>query len=145
MIRFLTKRYFWLDIRCSSYPAMQLQFAARTQPSFLLRAIHTLYNDFFTPWHWLGRTYNIQWFLCCKWFIKKGNFRNLTSILDWGFCKNSKWLKVSKLLAIFARISILDDPGSTESKSNKDRLQQRYTVCILYYSGDFIHQISVWT
>ena len=35
--------------------------------------------------------------------------------------------------------------GGTESESNKDRLQQRYTICVLYYSGDFIHQISVWT
>ena len=35
--------------------------------------------------------------------------------------------------------------GGTESESNKDRLQQRYTICVLYYSGDFIHQITVWT
>ena len=33
----------------------------------------------------------------------------------------------------------------TESESNKDRLQQRYTICVLYYSGDFVHQISVLT
>ena len=34
--------------------------------------------------------------------------------------------------------------GGTESESNKDRLQQRYTICVLYYSGHFVHQISVW-
>ena len=32
----------------------------------------------------------------------------------------------------------------TESESNKDRLQQRYGICVLYYSGDFVHQISAW-
>ena len=51
---------------------------------------------------------------------------------------------MSKPLAIFARISILDDRGGTESESNKDRLQQRYTICVLYYSEDFVHQIFVW-
>ena len=34
--------------------------------------------------------------------------------------------------------------GGTESESNKDRLPQRYAICVLYYSGDFVHQISVW-
>ena len=51
---------------------------------------------------------------------------------------------MSKPLAIFARISILDDRGGTESESNKDRLQQRYIICVLYYSEDFVHQIFVW-
>ena len=51
---------------------------------------------------------------------------------------------MSEPLAIFARISILDDRGGTESESNKDRLQQRYTICVLYYSEDFVHQIFVW-
>ena len=32
----------------------------------------------------------------------------------------------------------------TESESNKDRLQQRYGIYVLYYSGDFVHQISAW-
>ena len=34
--------------------------------------------------------------------------------------------------------------GGTESKSNKDRLQQRYAIRVLYYSGDFVHQIFAW-
>ena len=34
--------------------------------------------------------------------------------------------------------------GGTESECNKYRLQQRYAICILYYSGDFVHQISAW-
>ena len=49
-----------------------------------------------------------------------------------------------KPLAIFARMSILDDRGGTQSESNKDRLQQRYTNCVLYYSEGFVHQIFVW-
>ena len=32
----------------------------------------------------------------------------------------------------------------TKTESNKGRLQQRYTICVLYYGGDFVHQISVW-
>ena len=51
---------------------------------------------------------------------------------------------MSKALAIFARIYIVDHRGGTESESNKDRLQQRYAICVFYYSGDCVHQISVW-
>ena len=34
--------------------------------------------------------------------------------------------------------------GGTEFETNKDRLLQRYAIYILYYSGDFVHQILGW-
>ena len=33
----------------------------------------------------------------------------------------------------------------TESESNKGRLRQRYAICVLFYSEDFVHEISVRT
>ena len=45
--------------------------------------------------------------------------------------------------SIFARSSVLNDCGDTESESDKDRPQQKYAIRVVYYSGDFVHQIPV--
>ena len=100
MVRFLTERYFWLDISCFYYlPSHVVAVCCRNPSIFFTESNPHLIWRFF---HILVLAWkNLKYMMVCvaNNSLKKGKFRNRSSILDWAFCKNSKRLKAWKVLA----------------------------------------------